>query len=529
MLNNKTILSVLFLITFFAHSAGINAQNTEGSYDFSNTDNWIFTSKEEPEIINYKGKTSLRIKEENGTRIAYLKDFEFENGIIEVDIAAIPRFAGIVFRVQDEETFESLYFRPQNSRHERPVMRGRTVQYHSHPQFPWFYLRENYPDQYEDGVDLPPDEWFHLKAVVTGVVLKVYVNKSETPCLVVNNLKQGVSRGSVGLMIGNTSGGTFANFSVKALPPTTETEVKTGFTHEQEYLFDMFKTRRSVRKFKSTPVPEEHLNKILDIARSGPTSGNQQPWKFFVIQDRKKLDELRDACVNRSLERAKSRENYNPDNLNTIRERSYKRYTDFLTAPVYVVVLVDSTSQYPSYNIYDGSVAAGYLMIAARAFGYGTVFSQDSIPYELIKAVFDIPDQFERICFTPIGVPESWPSTPNKQPLEKFTVFEKFIPGENYDPPVVRTAIELDQSIINSYHGRYEINPDLIITITSENGSVFAQVTGQMKVEIFPESETEFFLKVMDAQITFVKSESGDVVELILHQGGQDTPAKKIN
>ena len=54
------------------------------------------------------------------------------------------------------------------------------------------------------------------------------------------------------------------------------------------------------------------------------------------------------------------------------------------------------------------------------------------------------------------------------------------------------------------------------------------QATGQSKVEIFPSSPTEFFLKVVDAQITFVKDASGAVTQLVLHQGGRDMPGKKI-
>jgi hypothetical protein len=53
------------------------------------------------------------------------------------------------------------------------------------------------------------------------------------------------------------------------------------------------------------------------------------------------------------------------------------------------------------------------------------------------------------------------------------------------------------------------------------------QATGQGKVEIFPYSETEFFLKVTDAQITFVKSPAGSVDQIVLHQNGRDVPAKR--
>ena len=55
-------------------------------------------------------------------------------------------------------------------------------------------------------------------------------------------------------------------------------------------VFDVIHKRRSVREYQPTPVPEEHIRKILDAARMAPTSGNQQPWKFLVIRDRKKLN-----------------------------------------------------------------------------------------------------------------------------------------------------------------------------------------------------------------------------------------------
>jgi len=70
--------------------------------------------------------------------------------------------------------------------------------------------------------------------------------------------------------------------------------------------------------------------------------------------------------------------------------------------------------------------------------------------------------------------------------------------------------------------------PDFIIAITTENNRIFAQATGQNIFEIYPESETKFFLKAFDAQVTFIKDEQGKVTEFIWHQAGKDMPAKKI-
>ena len=66
------------------------------------------------------------------------------------------------------------------------------------------------------------------------------------------------------------------------------------------------------------------------------------------------------------------------------------------------------------------------------------------------------------------------------------------------------------------------------MTVTREGKLLFAQLSGQPKFEIFPRSETEFFWKVVDAQVTFVKDEKGKVTKAIHHQGGRTFDAPKM-
>lgn len=99
--------------------------------------------------------------------------------------------------------------------------------------------------------------------------------------------------------------------------------------------------------------------------------------------------------------------------------------------------------------------------------------------------------------------------------------------GEKYEIPRERVAIKIDPKILDAYVGQYELNPNFIITMTREGDSLMAQPTGQPKFELFPESETRFFMKIADVQFTFVKDDKGAVTHLILHQGGEQK-AKKI-
>jgi CubicO group peptidase (beta-lactamase class C family) len=93
--------------------------------------------------------------------------------------------------------------------------------------------------------------------------------------------------------------------------------------------------------------------------------------------------------------------------------------------------------------------------------------------------------------------------------------------------PQERQAIKLDPAIYDAYVGDYELAPSFSIAITREGGQIFAQATGQAKLEIFPESETRFFYKVVDAQIELVRGADGKVTGLVLHQGGRDMPGKR--
>jgi D-alanyl-D-alanine-carboxypeptidase/D-alanyl-D-alanine-endopeptidase len=95
-------------------------------------------------------------------------------------------------------------------------------------------------------------------------------------------------------------------------------------------------------------------------------------------------------------------------------------------------------------------------------------------------------------------------------------------------PAKEHIAIKLDPTLYDAYVGRYELAPGAVFTIRRNGDRLSAQLTGQSAFEVFPESTTDFFYKVVDAQLTFVKSDKGTVTDLILHQNGMDQKGKKI-
>ena len=96
-------------------------------------------------------------------------------------------------------------------------------------------------------------------------------------------------------------------------------------------------------------------------------------------------------------------------------------------------------------------------------------------------------------------------------------------------PPIdVRKVVKVAPEVLKQYEGVYALSLFFGITVTVENGKLMAQATGQDKVQIYPESESKFFYKVVDAQIEFTKGKDGQVDKLVLHQNGQSLPGVKV-
>jgi hypothetical protein len=152
--------------------------------------------------------------------LAILGGLSFSSGVIEAEIAGAPAsqspggargFVGIAFRVQqDRKTYDAFYLRPTNGRAEDQERRNHSAQYISHPDWPWFRLREETPSRYESYVDLEPGTWTKVRIEVNGDKARLYVHGNEQPALIVNDLKTGVDgEGAIALWIGP---GTVAHF-----------------------------------------------------------------------------------------------------------------------------------------------------------------------------------------------------------------------------------------------------------------------------------------------------------------------------
>ena len=93
--------------------------------------------------------------------------------------------------------------------------------------------------------------------------------------------------------------------------------------------------------------------------------------------------------------------------------------------------------------------------------------------------------------------------------------------------PPLPTAISLSADVLAKYVGNYQLAPNFAIAITLSGDQLSEQATGQAAFPIFPDSKTEFFLKVVDAKISFEEDSAGKVTGLVFHQGGHNLPGEK--
>ena len=101
-------------------------------------------------------------------------------------------------------------------------------------------------------------------------------------------------------------------------------------------------------------------------------------------------------------------------------------------------------------------------------------------------------------------------------------------PAGRFKPPVERQAVAVDEAVLLSYAGDYELAPGFVLTVAAETGRLKIKATGQAAFEYLPLSPTEFIHKTADIRVTFVKDAAGVVTGLALYQDGIDREAKKI-
>jgi nitroreductase len=151
-------------------------------------------------------------------------------------------------------------------------------------------------------------------------------------------------------------------------------------------VLEAIRTRRSIRRYKQDPIPDELIVKILEAGRWAPSASNSQPWSFVVLTDPE---------VKRRVTRC----------------FLYGWFLD--EAPVGIVVSVDP--RLSSCPIQDGSLAVQNMMLAAHALGLGTCWINPGLNDNEVKKILGIPRGHSLICVLSLGHPAEAPSKLRKK------------------------------------------------------------------------------------------------------------------
>ena len=151
--------------------------------------------------------------------------------------------------------------------------------------------------------------------------------------------------------------------------------------------------RRSIRKYKPTPLPQEDLVLILEAARWAPTGNNSQNWRMIVIQDAELREQTAAACEHQMW---------------------------MADAPVILCLVT-----LPGEGQVDGAIVLEHAILAATSLGYGTCWIGAYNTAE-VKRVLGIPPEYGLLNLTPVGLPAVDPVAPPRKPPSVLFMAEQF-------------------------------------------------------------------------------------------------------
>lgn len=212
---------------------------------------------------------------------------------------------------------------------------------------------------------------------------------------------------------------------------------------EAEIVLKVIKERRSIRKYKPDPVPDELILKCLEAARWAPTGEDAQPWRFIIVKDKKTREKLGEIAGRGSGRRftvefytGKMLERFG-EKIKTWPEEKKKRVFEKLTsgkvsaflaeAPVNIVVCAYKNVWDPRE---DCSAAIQNMLLMAKALGLGTCWvigPVTDVRDELkVKELLNIPEEYKIVSVVALGYPDEDPKPRPRKELEEVTFYERF-------------------------------------------------------------------------------------------------------
>jgi len=269
----KVVLRSLMVVLLMVVSA--HAQSEIIDFD---SDRWNMINAE---IVDHLGRKSL-------SGYAVLNDVEFENGVIEVDIAAdgSRSYPGILFRIQSPGNNERFYTRP----HRTTGLYEDALQYT--PTINGIAGWQLYSGEgFTAAATIPYNQWVHVKMEISGTQARVFIDNADEPALVINDLKHGISNGAIGLLGPKDATARFSNFQYRIddnlrFEPPPEIQPTFGILTDWEispsFKGSVIDPERTPEEQGLTDLTWEQVTceptGLVDIARYRNSGGGESDW-----------------------------------------------------------------------------------------------------------------------------------------------------------------------------------------------------------------------------------------------------------
>lgn len=180
-------------------------------------------------------------------------------------------------------------------------------------------------------------------------------------------------------------------------------------------LLEAIKGRRSIRKYKPDPIPEEVLNKVLEAVKWSPSWANTQCWEVIAIKDPKVKFELATAL-----------------------SKGNPAFPSMTDAPLVIVLCGkrgvsgfkkgEATTVKGDWLMFDTGIAMQTLCLTAHSLGLGTVIV-GNLDHQRVAEILGVPQNIEVVALTPLGYPAAEGSGPKRKESSEFIFYEKY-PGK---------------------------------------------------------------------------------------------------
>lgn len=208
-----TVVLGFFVVTAYSQSKSIDLGEKYKSNSFFTVNRELSQLPDDSHAVHLNAVS--------GDGLSYIKDVSFKEGTVDIELLGENNpgrsFVGFAFNIQNDSTYEVIYFRPFNFVAEEKIRKAHMVQYIYHPEFTWKKLRETRTGEFENEiVNAPdPDKWFRAKIEIGKNTVKVYVEDSEKAVLEIKRLAE-IKSDKIGIWTGFNSSGSFRNLHLES-------------------------------------------------------------------------------------------------------------------------------------------------------------------------------------------------------------------------------------------------------------------------------------------------------------------------